>query len=380
MATTAASEDTSIERTFRYPLRNRSPIWPSSNPSPSSELSRESLSKKLPSPPKVIKDHSGKLKKTVTSDPFDILLREKKLAEKSGKGDDAFCRAETTTGKFGEDRLLDEMDEDDLDDWNDKNAALAVRDRDWLINRPLTPVSNGGNGDDLGLGDDERRKLFGEDGGKAIMGILEHDKIAKREVLNRQDPGLRFWSLPGAHNTTMVMDEAIAEISVTSPLISLLKESIQRGGMFELFFSFSVSQSLSDFCRAALILNMDFLSTVKPIEQSTIVQYLCELGMLLPPVSCRYSLTFLKVLASHRTLLTEPASRALESHWRLKTTTSGLSFSQVLTGVQRLGADAAVLSSQKWPVSSMPYTEDATTELREDFIRRLIILVNVCAR
>jgi hypothetical protein len=124
---------------------------------------------------------------------------------------------------------------------------------------------------------------------------------------------------------------------------------------------------------------MDFISTVKPIEQSTIVQYLCELGMHLPPVSCRYSLTFLKVLASHRTLLTEPASRALESHWRLKTTTSGLSFSQVLTGVQRLGADAAVLSSQKWPVSSMPYTEDATTELREDFIRRLIILVNVCA-
>ena len=97
-------------------------------------------------------------------------------------------------------------------------------------------------------------------------------------------------------------------------------------------------------------------------------------------MSCRYSLTFLKVLASHHTLLTGPASRALESHWRLKATTSGLLFSQVLIGVQRLGADATVLSSQKWPVSNMPYTEDATTEFREGFIRRLITLANACTR
>ena len=97
-------------------------------------------------------------------------------------------------------------------------------------------------------------------------------------------------------------------------------------------------------------------------------------------MSCGYSPTFLKVLTSQLTLLSEPACRALENHWCLKTTTCGLTFSQVLTGVQRLGADVAVLSPQKWPVSSMPYTEDATTELREDFIRRLIILSNICAR
>ena len=382
LATAAALEDTSIKRTSRYSLRSRSPTWLSSNSSTSSGLSRESLSRKLPSPPKAVKDHTERRKKTVAYDPFNALLREKKLAEKSGKGHDAFCRAETTTDKFGEYRLLDGMDEDDLDDWNDQDAALVVQDRDWLINRPLTPDSNRGNGDDLKLGDSERRKLFGEDGGKAIMGILEHDKIAKREVLNQQLPSLRFWSLPGAHNTTMVVDEApsITEISVASPLICLLKMLIQRGGMFELLFFFPVSQFLSDFCRAALILNVDFLSTVKPIEQSTIVQYLCELGMDLPSASCRYLLTFSKVLASHCPLLTEPASRALESHWRSKTTTSGLSFSQVLTGVRRLGADAAVLSSQKWPVSSMAYTEDTTTELREDFIRRLVVLTNVCAR
>ena len=205
---------------------------------------------------------------------------------------------------------------------------------------------------------------------------------SKREMLNRQVPSLRFWYLPETHNTTMVVDEAPSnsEISVTSPLICLLKTSIQRGGMFELLFFFPVSQSLSDLCRAALILNMDLLSTVNLVDQSTIVQYLCELGMHSPPVSCRYSLTFLKVLTSHHSLLTEPASRALESHWRLKTTSSGLSFSQVLTGVQRLGADVTVLSLQKWPVSSMTYTEDATTKLREDFVRRLIILANACTR
>jgi hypothetical protein len=176
----------------RYSLRSRSPL--NSN---RSGLLRESLSRKCPSPPRG--------KKTVAYDPFDTLLREKKRADKSGKGHDAFCRAETTTDEFGEDRLLD-----------------------------------GGNGDDLSLGDAERRNFFGEDGGKAIMGILEHDKIAKREVLNRQVPSLRFWSLPGADNTAMVVDEApsTAEISDASPLICLLKKSIQRGGMFELLFFF----------------------------------------------------------------------------------------------------------------------------------------------
>ena len=282
---TAALEDKSIKRTSRYSLRNRSPTWSLSNSSPPSGHSRESLSRKSPSPPKVVEDRTGKRKKTVAYNPFDTLLKEKKLGEKSGKGHDAFCRAETTTDKFAEDDLLDGMDEDD---WNDQSAALAVRDRDWLINRPLTPDLNRGNGDDLSLGDVERQNFFGEDGGKAIMGILEHDKIAKREALNRQVPSLRFWSPPGAHNTSMVVDEApsIAEISVANPLICLLKKSIQRGGMFEFLFFFPILQSLPDFCRAALILNMDFLSTAKPTEQPMIVQFLSELGMHLLPMSC----------------------------------------------------------------------------------------------
>ena len=226
-------------------------------------------------------DHTGRGKKTVICAPFDTLLREKKLAEKSGKGHDAFCRAETTTGKFGED-LLNGMDEDDLDD---QDAVLAVRDRDWLINRPLTPDSNRGDGEDLKLEDAERRKFLGGDGGKAIMGILEHDQIAKREMLNRQIPSLRFWSRE-SRNAPMVLDAvpSIAEISVDSPIICLLKTIIQCGGMFEFLFFFPFSQFLSDFCRAALILNMDLLSTVKPMEQPTVVQYLCELGMHLLPV------------------------------------------------------------------------------------------------
>ena len=230
----AAFEDTPVKLTSRYSLRSRSTTRSSSNSTSSPRLSRELPSRKRPSPPKVVKDRIGRGQKNVAYDPFDVLLKEKKHAEKSGKGSDAFHRAETTAGKFDEDHLLNGMDEDDLDDQD--AAALAVRDRDWLVNRRLTPDLNRGNGDDLGLGDVERRKLFGEDERRAIMGILEHDKIAKREVLNRQVPGLRFWSLPGAHGTTVVVDGApsIAEISVTSPLISLLKKSIQRGGMFNL--------------------------------------------------------------------------------------------------------------------------------------------------
>ena len=144
-------------------------------------------------------DRTGEGKNTVPYIPFDSLLKEKKLAEKSGKGHDTFCLAETTTSEFGEDRLLDEMDEDDLD----QVAVLALQDRDWLISGPLTPDSNRGDGDDLGLGDAERRKKFGGDGGKSIMGILEHDRIAKREVWDRQAPSLRLLSLPGARTTRL---------------------------------------------------------------------------------------------------------------------------------------------------------------------------------
>jgi len=230
--------DTSIKPMSRYSLRSRSPTCSSSTSSPSSGFPR-----KLPSPPKVVKDHTGRGKKTsIAYDPFDALLKEKKLAETSGKGHDAIRRAETTTDKFGKDGHLNGLDDEDyLLDWNDEAAAaaaaaLTVRDRDLLINRPITPDSSKGSSDYLRLGDANRQKLFGKDGGKAIMGILEHDKIAKREVLNGQVSGLQFWSPPGvAHSTAMVVDEApsITEIYATSPLICLLKKSIQCGGMFD---------------------------------------------------------------------------------------------------------------------------------------------------
>lgn len=48
--------------------------------------------------------------------------------------------------------------------------------------------------------------------------------------------------------------------------------------------------------------------------------------------------------------------------------------------VQHLGTDVAVFSSQKWPISSVACAEDVSTEIRENFIRRLVILLNVCAR
>ena len=69
-----------------------------------------------------------------------------------------FYCAETTTKNFGEGRLLDEMDEDDLD--QDAVLPVALLDRDFLISRPLTPDSNRGDGDDLRLGDLKKTKTF----------------------------------------------------------------------------------------------------------------------------------------------------------------------------------------------------------------------------
>ena len=41
---------------------------------------------------------------------------------------------------------------------------------EWLINRPLTPDSNRGDGDDLRLGDAERRKFLVEMAGWLLWG------------------------------------------------------------------------------------------------------------------------------------------------------------------------------------------------------------------
>ena len=80
----AAMEDKSIKLTSRYSLRSRSPVWSSSNSTTSFELTGESRSSKYPSPPKIDKGRTG---------PFDSLRREKKLAQRGGKGHDALYRA-----------------------------------------------------------------------------------------------------------------------------------------------------------------------------------------------------------------------------------------------------------------------------------------------
>ena len=67
-----------------------------------------------------------------------------------------------------------------------KTALFWLRDLEWLMNRPLTSDSNRENGDDLG--DAKRRKLFGGDGGKAVMGDIGTWPECKTRSVESIDP------------------------------------------------------------------------------------------------------------------------------------------------------------------------------------------------
>ncbi|KAF8161155.1 hypothetical protein B0H34DRAFT_795986 [Crassisporium funariophilum] len=353
-----ASGSGGVGRVTRYSLRKR----PSSS-SPTVALSsvktsRHPSSKRSPSSAKE-SDKGSRVKRKDASaahDPFEALLKEKRLAQKRGDGDDAFHRAETTTSNFGKGGLIDEMniEESNTSDWHYQDAAaFAVKNRDWLISRPLTPDMSRTSSEDLNLGEEDKQKLFGEDGGKAIMGILEHDQVSKKE-------------------------EEMKEKVVGSLKIGKFLETAQPSVFFELQYNVKVCSLLSlfahtfitayfipDFSRAALLLDLDLLSTIESTEQPPMLQFLCDLA--LSPLPTPLSL---------------PAFRALRNYWSsIPTRTSScLSLSQILLAIRRLGADSSVLASQGWSVDDATYVAKVAVRDRDSVIRRLTLLVDACAR
>ncbi|KAJ3511744.1 hypothetical protein NLJ89_g3917 [Agrocybe chaxingu] len=314
-------------RTTRYSLRNRSS-------SPTQGSRRQPLHQAV----------QAKTRKS-TADPFEALLREKRLADKRGKGDNAIHRANETALKLGKTVLIDEMDdeedEDDiLNNWTGSDiSSLAMRQ-----------LKQSGS-QFIDIKSEDRKKLFGEDGGKEIMGILERDRAATQQPGPLEKiPGIQLWAATSLESRDMVVDglDTRYEISGESPIIQLLNSSLKRG----------------DIIRVTMLLNTKFMLTVPTTERVDVASSLC--GIVL---STRYDIA-------------EPAARTLDDFWASTAypITSTIAFAQILACLQSVGADPAILKSLRWTAQEGPDAAVVDPTQRGDVIRRLITLTISCAR
>ncbi|KDR75827.1 hypothetical protein GALMADRAFT_140422 [Galerina marginata CBS 339.88] len=346
---TSSTATAPAQRSTRYSLRNRSPSSPSRNqPSTSQITSRKSSSSVS------AKQHG---KKPVTTDPFELLLKEKNSAEKRGNGNDAFRLAEITASMFNIDggNHLDDADFDEGENSMDWSAATqAARDSDWLLDKPLTPSVTPSGGLRMNLGKDHRKRIFGESGGsgKIILDILEQDKAAKRQAeLSEKVPGLQLWSgLSDADSNSMEVYEDISSRSLH--------------GDSQIVHLFNASLAANDLSQAALALNMDIMQAVEISERAIVSSCLVDFA-----------------LSPQLSPLSEPATGALEHFWSSTKDplSSSISFAQVLNTIHRLGMDPAILTARNWQVPNTMEFRAVDPSYRTNVVRRLIVLVNACA-
>ena len=151
-------------------------------------------------------------------DPLEMLLREKKQAEKSGKGLEAFRLAEAA-----------------VEDWTNEEAALAAvregRDLNFSSDDDLFG-SPAGSASGSFPEAEERDRLLGEDRGKAISDILGKDKKGKAQLaVPAKVAGVYLWEEDWRMDDRMETTSELRSSTVEDmhPVIKDLKSALETG-------------------------------------------------------------------------------------------------------------------------------------------------------
>lgn len=181
------------------------------------------------------KVQARKTSKANAYDPLEELLKEKRLADKRGKGDEAFRLAEVALA--GKDALLEEMNEED---WTNEDAArTAVAERERMEMKS-SPMVNDTGSDVMVLDAADKQRLLGEARGKAIEDILDGDRAKTRiEKENEKVVGVSLWSegIPDSDNHMAIDDVVpVLELKCSHPVLRLLKASVDRKGALRCLF------------------------------------------------------------------------------------------------------------------------------------------------
>lgn len=223
----------SNRRSGRLSLRNLE-LSPSPSNTDSPVHSRRTRTAPNRGPVILTKGLSAKKGKGKAFDPLDELLKEKKLADKRGKGDAAFRLAEGAIA--GKNAMIDEMSlESDSADWSNEDAArMAVDERARIDMKSSSPVASGsGNGGDVTLSAQDPERLLGEKHGKAVVNILDGDRKRKQvEKEAEKIAGISLWSESSA-DEGMAIDQVFPTLMNpgNNSLVHTLSTAIEKQGL-----------------------------------------------------------------------------------------------------------------------------------------------------
>lgn len=337
-------------RSGRYPFRNRE-----RSPSPSTSVDRSRLSSASRSaratssrgPVAPAQGQGKKQPKAKAYDPLEELLKEKRLADKRGKGDEAFRLAEVAFA--GKDALLEEMNEED---WtNEDTARMAVAERERMEMKSSFMANDMGS-DEMVLDAEDKQRLFGEERGKAIEDILDGDRAKTgKERENEKVFGVSLWSegIPDLDDH-MAIDKVVLVPDLTNshPLVQLVKASVD----------------CKDFAQAALILDSGAIASISLAEYPNVIPYFCELA-----------------LSYQEDSLNTSIFRFLRHTWDSSSRPMpGISFACILACLVRIGARPSVIESMGWILVPGLRLEATGIQKRDDVLYRLVALVSSSAR
>ena len=160
------------------------------------------------------------------SNPFAGLAKDKRAADKQGKALQTISRADEIIRGLGKTNLFDEMD-DEEDDGSFPTLRLGKSGakQDWLRSKAFTSA------DSKKLGDDDRELIFGDDGGKALLKILDKDQDTAGLV--DEPVGILFWTPEEKdEDASTPLDQCCKGISIPGnhPCIGPINAALQNGG------------------------------------------------------------------------------------------------------------------------------------------------------
>ncbi|KAJ7579294.1 hypothetical protein C8J56DRAFT_1110578 [Mycena floridula] len=291
--------------------------------SPTLARPRRSVAPPKRGPVTVVKQKAA-AKKSVN--PLDQLLKEKKTAEKNGRGEEAFKRAEEQIIASRSQSVFSASEVDDLDDSMDN----------WGI-------------EGFTMSSSDRNRLLGKEAGQAISNILEADReMETLEVV--KEAGVPLF----------VQDDDDSDVFMDSPcripsadfdagdnaVLGLFKSSIERQA----------------FAQACLLLDSRALANVQLDKFPSVVAYLCDIAFSTDSSDLPFSaLCFLLEM------------------WSGTCITPGVSLLPIIDSLVRLGASPSILQSFGWTPSAGVESEQVDKTTREKVLFRIVALTAKCA-
>ncbi|KAI0949519.1 hypothetical protein AcW1_009108 [Taiwanofungus camphoratus] len=314
-----------------------------------------------------------------STNPLEALLKEKKLADKKGKGIDALRAAEeaaASSSKLKRAMMLEMDGEEDLDveaGWADEDAALQVvrQGARGLTLKSSSPVPADGDDDsdrasvseEGALEEGDYQKILGEKDGKAVGKILASDRRVKdakvRGKKRERILGVPFWdssqfAVSEKSDDNMQVDRWLPSLPFGKegigghPLLTMLWDAVER----------------NDLAQVSALLTSGMLVCIEPQQFTSLLPWLWNLAM--SPVETSLS------EPSYHLLCQSCTSRLAANN------PSGFSFSLVLNTLKCFGAKADVLNNVGWDVTNVRH-EAVGMMWRAEAIFRLVALTTIFA-